>query len=112
MDLSNVQPFVTGTRQNDGLFWVEADLVDRPCVTRQFIENSTRRGVPDVHKSIRRTGCYLTAVVGPGAPQKVLFKVMNVALEDFHASLLGSEWSDVPYSHGVVHGVREQVGPL
>ena len=56
-------------------------------MTRKFIENPARCGVPDVHEPVSGTSSDLTAIRGPGAPQKVLFKVVSAPLEYLHTPI-------------------------
>ena len=51
---------------------MEVDLVDRAGMTRQFVEDSPRRCVPDVDKPVTRTSGHVSAIRTPGHPQQVL----------------------------------------
>ena len=54
---------------------MEVDFVDRPSVTRKLVEDSTRRGVPDVNTAVTGAGRNHPPICTPRHPQKILSHV-------------------------------------
>lgn len=48
IDLAEVELFVAGGGQYDGLVAMEVHVVDGAVVSRQFVQHAPRRRVPDV----------------------------------------------------------------
>ena len=76
---------------------------------RQFVHDFACVGVPDVDKSVCRSGWNQGSIGWPRTMQEIFFKIVLMSSEDFSASLLGCERSNIPSPQSVIHRIGQDM---